>query len=205
MLAGLPEVRRIDTFFGVTVREHGQQHATNSPCQCVAIGSCCDGFVETREANHWMSPKQTLFDSNARTAGGKKNGKLSGATRAMVLCSILFCFENGNVLVMLCFKDVCTTRPCAKSFCRTMFISQGTSFNRNVRLPPMWIGRCCVRCPGWAPKNQWCGGVLRNWQQPLVNLRRKTTSFRKYWLIELIGSCRLLVSCVHSYKIMNGN
>ena len=52
MLAGLPEVRRIDTFFGVTVREHGQQHATNSPCQCVAIGSCCDGFVETREANH---------------------------------------------------------------------------------------------------------------------------------------------------------
>ena len=57
MLAGLPEVRRIDTLFGVTVREHGQQHATNSPCQCVAIGSCCDGFVETREANHLMSPK----------------------------------------------------------------------------------------------------------------------------------------------------
>ena len=90
------------------------------------------------------------------------------------------------------------------------------------------------------------------WGQPLVNLRRKTTSFRKIlfewlidwwmdwwidglmdwwtdglmdwwidglmdwwtdwwmdclidWLIVLIGSCRLLVSCVHSYRIMNGN
>ena len=31
MLAGLPEVHRIDALFGVTVREHGKQHVTNSP------------------------------------------------------------------------------------------------------------------------------------------------------------------------------
>ena len=72
MLAGLPEVRRIDTFFGVTVREHGQQHATNSPCQCVAIGSCCDGFVETREANHLMSPKYFFLIRMPGLQAGKK-------------------------------------------------------------------------------------------------------------------------------------
>ena len=30
---------------------------------------------------------------------------------------------------MLCFKNVCTTHQCAKSFCTVMFISQVTSLN----------------------------------------------------------------------------
>ena len=134
---------------------------------------------------------------------------------------------------MLCFKNICTTHQCANSFCTKMFISQLAFFN-SFRLPPMWTGRCCVRCPGWAPKNQWCRGdfTLRT---TIGQLETENDQFQENivwmidwlmdglmdwwidglmdwlmdglldWLIVLIGSCRLLVSCVHSYRIMNGN
>ena len=176
MLAGLPEVRSA-SFLVWPFANMDNILPRAPPSMC---------FVETREANHWISPKQNVCDSNARTAGGKKTENFQAQFGRW------FCTRNTGIFLK---TEMCWWCCVSKIFAQrinvpTVFARKCSFRNWHFSIlsgyHPCELGAAVCDALVERQKINGAEATLR-WGQPLVNLRRKTTSFRKIlfeWLMD---------------------